>query len=147
MHRHLPYYHLLSPSIIVNFFLQSPNLWPWTLTTSWLGRPLFEAFKGQAQSPKEEGAFHFIPCPKQPLQSNNQDLVISNFFFLWKQIDNLSTIVWVSIPVRPKHSFKSPSPWSKSIAMHAFWRAAACGVKGPEAEFLVSCNLMGGKST
>jgi hypothetical protein len=33
-----------------------------------------EASKGQAQSPKEEGASHFIPCPKQPLQSNGQDL-------------------------------------------------------------------------
>jgi hypothetical protein len=45
----------------------------------------FEASKGQAQSPQEEGASHFIPSPKQPVQSNGQDLVHFLFIFYEKQ--------------------------------------------------------------
>jgi hypothetical protein len=58
-----------------------------------------EASKGQAQSPKEEGASHFIPFPKQPLQYDGQDLVGFLFYFLMKIIDGLSTIIWVFIQV------------------------------------------------
>jgi hypothetical protein len=55
------------------------------------------------QRPKEEGAPHFIPCPKQPLQSNTQYL-IGFLFFKWEKIkiDGLSTIVWISNHVSPK---------------------------------------------
>jgi hypothetical protein len=46
--------------------------------------------------PKEEGASHSIPCPKQPLQSNGQDLV-TFIIIIVIIISGLSTIVWVSI--------------------------------------------------
>ena len=39
--------------------------------------------KPKVQSSKEEGASHFIPCPKQPLQSTSRNLV--NFFFVYEK--------------------------------------------------------------
>jgi hypothetical protein len=58
------------------------------------GRAWCEASKGQVQSPKKEGASHFIPCPKQFLQSNGQDLVSFFFFFekFMEKTNGLSTM-------------------------------------------------------
>jgi hypothetical protein len=65
------------------------------------GWPQCGASKGQAQSPKEEGASHFVHCPKQPLQSTVKILSVFNLF-MNKNITSLSTIVWVFIHVRPE---------------------------------------------
>jgi hypothetical protein len=40
--------------------------------------------------------------PKQPLQSNGQDLVNYLFIYSNEKINDLLTIVWVSILVQPK---------------------------------------------
>jgi hypothetical protein len=50
---------------------------------------------------KPKGASHFIPCPKQPFQSNNQNLVNDKNFNI-KKTNALSNIIWGSIPIRPK---------------------------------------------
>jgi hypothetical protein len=52
-------------------FVESPKTWAegsqYRLGTRGSGGAECEASKGQAQSPKEEGASHIISCSKQPL--------------------------------------------------------------------------------
>ena len=100
------------------------------------------------QSSKEEGASHFIPCPKQALQCNCQDLFSFQFFFVEKNQRPLDhSLGFHSCPIQT--SFESPPPWSEETAMYIFWRGMAFGlwplnVNGREVEFLVSCNLIDG---
>ena len=83
--------------------MKSHSLSTWTVIV-W-------SFQMSSWSPKEEGASQFIPCPKQPLQCNGQDLV------------NVCFSIWFQKNRRPlDHSlgfhshltqifFKSLSPW------------------------------------
>ena len=72
--------------------------------------------------------------------------ILSMVYFLMKKTDVLSTIVWVSIPVRPKLPSKAHRLLQKVIILNCdgLWTLAIVRVKGREAELLISCNLMGG---
>jgi hypothetical protein len=61
-----------------------------------------EVSKGQAQSPKKEGASHFISWPDNPSNLTANSCQILIYFMKKKKIDSFSTIVWVFILLQPK---------------------------------------------
>jgi hypothetical protein len=82
------------------------------------GRAWCEASKGQVQSPKKEGASHFIPCPNN--FSNLTAKIWSVFYFilksLWKKpMDSQPCLGFYSCPTQT--SFERPLPWSKHTTM------------------------------
>ena len=84
---------------------------------------------------KPEGSSHFIPCPKQPLQSNGEDLA-NDWFFHEKNLRPLDHSL--GLHSRPTQtSFESPSPLSKSKHFKLHWPLDfGLSVKGWEATLL-----------